>query len=208
MALARKADVPVKRVIEVWSGAPNASANIFGDVALTRGLIRKLEPSEVDAVIAHELGHHIGGHPRRLFMTSLAVTIGLLGTWWGISWYLEHHFRLNADMRVALHSLMLVILVLPLLRSFLQGTANRKREIEADRFAVDVTGDAELVIRALTRIHDLNAMPHRLKPADEAIHSHPSMERRVAAIREYATSADSVGPSSMRQAAHVDSSPH
>ena len=186
MTLARQANVPVKRVMEIWSAAPNAFANIFGDVGVTRGLLRKLEPEEVDVVIAHELGHHIGGHPRRMFVRSLAVTIALLGLWWGLWWYLEHHFRLSAEMKVALRSPMFVFLVLPLLRSFLMGTAIRKRELEADRFAVDVTRDAELVIRALTRIHDLNAIPHRLKPADEAIHSHPSLEHRVAAIREYA----------------------
>ena len=52
MFLAHQANVPVKRVIEVWSASPNAGATMYGDVRLTRGLINKFEPDEVDAVIA------------------------------------------------------------------------------------------------------------------------------------------------------------
>ena len=109
----------------------------------------------------------------------------LLALWLGIRSYLTQRYAINGTAIV--DSPVLIIFIFPLLLSLVLGKGSRQRELAADRFAVDVTGDAELVVRALTRIHDLNAMPHRLKVADEATHTHPSLERRVAAIREYAS---------------------
>jgi Zn-dependent protease with chaperone function len=64
------------------------------------------------------------------------------------------------------------------------GRGRRKREEEADLFAVERTGDSELVIRALTKLHTFNSMPHALKPSDEALSAHPSLAHRIEAIRK------------------------
>lgn len=53
----------------------------------------------------------------------------------------------------------------------------------ADAFAVRALGDPELVIRTLIKLHTLNESPHRMKPLDEAVASHPSLVNRLAAIR-------------------------
>ena len=172
--------------MEIWNVSPNAYASIFGTVGLSRGLLTKLEPAEIQSVIAHELGHHKDGHPRRTFWFSLVATAGMLLAWWGLQSYLESHFTLTTELKALLHSPFFVVFLLPVLRSFLLGKGQREREEAADRFAVEAMGDPELVIRALTKIHDLNLSPHRLKPADEVLHSHPSLEHRIAAIREYA----------------------
>lgn len=186
MQLAEKAGVKVKQVVEVWNAAPNAYASVFGTVGLNRGLLTKLEPLEIESVIAHELGHHKDGHPRRNFWFSLVTTAAMLGVWWALQSYLESHFTLTTEFKALLRSPLFVIFLLPVLRSLLIGKGQRAREEAADRFAVDTMGDPELVIRALTKIHDLDLSPHRLKPVDEALHSHPSLEHRIAAIREYA----------------------
>ena len=69
------------------------------------------------------------------------------------------------------------------------GKSQRRREVEADRFAVEQTGDPELVIRALRKLHTLSATPHMLKPSDENLMMHPSLAHRIEAIRETAPEA-------------------
>lgn len=76
---------------------------------------------------------------------------------------------------------MVILNGLPIM--LITGFGTRKRELEADALAVQWTGDPELVIRALTKLHTLNASPHRLKPGDELVSSHPSLVNRIKAIR-------------------------
>src|SRR5262249_19679409 len=61
MGLAARAGVRVKRVVQVKSAACNAFASPLGTVGLTTALLEKLEPEEIRAIIAHELGHLKGG---------------------------------------------------------------------------------------------------------------------------------------------------
>lgn len=67
--------------------------------------------------------------------------------------------------------------------NLLLGRGRRQREAAADRFAVEVIGDQELVIATLTKLHTLNASPHQLRPSDEILSSHPSLVHRIEAIR-------------------------
>ena len=64
-ALARKAGVPLKRIYILRNRLPresNAFAMSGGRVAITESLLRGLNKREVDAVMAHELGHLKGRH--------------------------------------------------------------------------------------------------------------------------------------------------
>jgi len=73
--------------------------------------------------------------------------------------------------------------LVPFLMNLLLGRGRRQREAAADRFAVEVIGDQELVIATLTKLHTLNASPHQLRPSDEILSSHPSLVHRIEAIR-------------------------
>jgi|GEM_PF-6427659 Zn-dependent protease with chaperone function len=55
--------------------------------------------------------------------------------------------------------------------------------LPAKSFGQSVRHDAETVIAALKHVHELNGSPLKLRPADEAIASHPSLENRIKAIR-------------------------
>lgn len=85
-----------------------------------------------------------------------------------------------------------VIAILPFLRGLLLGKGSRKREIEADRFAVAVIKDPELVVRALTKMHTINESPHRMRTTDEVLSTHPSLVHRVEAIRSASKAPDRV----------------
>lgn len=195
MTMAKAANVRVRHVQVVTSPSVNAFANIFGTVGLTSALLRKMEPEEVRVIVAHEIGHHRNGHPRRQFLLSLIVVFGLIGIWWVLTDYLDRNFRLPAEAKALMNSPLFAIFILPLLRGLLMGRDQRKQEEMADRFAVEVTGDPDLVIHTLTKIHTLDATPHELKPSDEIISSHPSLKNRIVAIRRAFPTTDSAAPS-------------
>jgi Zn-dependent protease with chaperone function len=66
------------------------------------------------------------------------------------------------------------------------GKSRRKSELAADRFAVDVMQDPELVIRTLQKVAYLNQTPMVFDKVDEALSEHPSSFKRAEAIRAYA----------------------
>ena len=78
--------------------------------------------------------------------------------------------------------------------TLISGRGQRTREREADALAVEWTGDPELVIRALTKLHTLAGTPGRLKPSDEFLSSHPSLAHRIEAIRARASGGPAPAP--------------
>lgn len=183
--IAALAGVRVKHVVRVQSTSVNAFASVFGAVGLTSALLRKMEADEIRAIIAHELGHLQGGHARRNLVLTVGAAILALALWWWLVGLAKGH--VSESGYAILRSPIFSIFVLPLLLNLVLGRGRRRREEAADRFAVEVTGDPELVIRVLTKLHTLEASPHELKRADEAISTHPSLVNRIAAIRSYAT---------------------
>lgn len=179
--LAQKAGVAVRHVVVLRDTSVNASASVLGTVNLTSALLRKLEPDEVEAVIAHEIGHHKAGHTKKALLIGLFIFAGYMILLTLASSYAKRHF--GPYVAALLNSPLPGTILLPFIVPLFAGKAQRRHEEEADRFAVQTTGDPELVIRALRKIHTLNATPHILKPADEALSTHPSLARRIEAIR-------------------------
>lgn len=180
LAMAAKVGVRVRKVSRSPNKMANASASIFGTVTVTEGLLEGLDDQEVTAVLAHEIGHLRHNHVRRNFAISLGVTLLAL---YGQFWLIDHTKHLGVEWHALLSSPLFGMFLLPLCMSLLMGPARRKAELEADRFALEETRDPTLVIRALTKVHDINQSPHRLKNVDELFASHPSLERRVASLR-------------------------
>jgi Zn-dependent protease with chaperone function len=182
--IASRTGVTVKRVDLLKSSSVNGFASLTGTVTLTTGLVEKMEPAEIRVIVAHELAHLKCGHVRRSFLLSLGSLIVVGGLWFALRTWAQHHFSENAH--IALSTPLFFILGANLLLAWLLGPGRRKREEEADRMALTWTGDPELVIHTLTKLHTLNAMPHRLKPSDEALSAHPSLTHRIEAIRKRA----------------------
>jgi Zn-dependent protease with chaperone function len=179
--VAARAGVSVRRVVLITSPRPNAYASIFATVGLTTELVEKLDRDEVRAVIAHEVGHLKARHPHRTFLASL-VLIALL--WAGWDWLRVLLTTRLSDRAAAVFEVpFLFFVICNLLIALLLGPIRRRREREADRYAVEWTGDSELVIRALTKVNQGIGNPARLKRSDEALSSHPSLQNRIDAIR-------------------------
>ena len=137
---------------------------------------------EVEAVLAHELGHHVHGDLRRGLVVQGALT---LVTFWlaghllaaGVPfWNLEG----VAD-PAGLPWLALVMMLLGAVQLPLANGYSRWIERQADDFALRLTRDPAAFVGAMERLGTLNLAerrPHRLK--EILLYSHPALDRRIA----------------------------
>ena len=152
-------------------------------------LLAQLAPAEVDAVLAHELGHfshrHITKRIAVLFALSLAG-LALLGFLAGQEWF---YTGLGVVPNVASANdalaLLLFMLVLPLVSSFaspLLAQLSRRHEFEADAYAVRQTS-ATALADALLQLFEDNASTLTPDPVYVRFYySHPPASERLARI--------------------------
>jgi STE24 endopeptidase len=167
-----------------FTGFGSAKRVVFFDT-----LLSLLTPQEVDAVLAHELGHyhhrHIGKRLRTMAATALAA-FALLGwlatqTWFYMGLGVEPGLTTSND---AL-ALLLFLLVTPLFSFFfspLVASGSRKHEFEADAFACKKTAAADLS-SALIKLHRDNASTLTPDPIYARFYySHPPAIERLARL--------------------------
>jgi len=194
MALAERTGFRA-RTIEVMdgskrSGHSNAFFTGFGRfrrIVLFDTLIKQLSPAELEAVLAHEIGHYKRGHiPKMLAVSAAFLACGFFAVDWLMRspWFLGG-FGFGADAGAA-PALLLVALLGGLATFWLSPLLNalsRKHEYEADAFArAAVNGHAPLVgaLRRLAEKNLANLTPH---PWFSTFHySHPTLVEREQAL--------------------------
>ena len=146
-------------------------------------LIDELSYDEIEAVLAHELGHFKCGHIRkRLAILGVTFLIGfaILGVLLGVPWF---YAGLGVSEPSAYMALTLFVLVAPAFTFFLQplfSSMSRKHEFEADDFARAQVRSGSL-INALVKLYKENANTLTPDPLYSAFHdSHPPAPIRVA----------------------------
>jgi heat shock protein HtpX len=152
-------------------------------VALSDSLLASLTDDEIVAVFAHEVAHHEQFTRRRLWISwsagmVLTAIVGLIPL--GL---------FDMGPRGGLTT----VALLPLLIVFALGrrrSRQRDDETASDLRAAELTGNGEAVASALTKIHISNRVPRRWPHSIERAASHPSLARRIQALR---TAAPSVG---------------
>jgi STE24 endopeptidase len=146
-------------------------------------LLKSLDPDEVEAVLAHELGHFKHKHVhKRLVSMALLSLAGLAALGWLIQQPAFFH-GLGVD-EPSLHmGLILFLLVSPLFGFFLSPLMNalsRKHEFEADAYAANQTRAGDLV-QALVKLYRENASTLTPDPLYSTFYdSHPPAPVRVA----------------------------
>lgn len=192
LALAARVGVPV---LGVWVAdqsrkSRTANAAVVGlrrtrRILLFDTLLARFTPAEIESVLAHEIGHHVHGDVRRGLLAEGALT---LVTFAAAAWLLPAGARWlglagAADPGgvpwLALVTLLLGLVMLPAGNAF-----SRRLERQADDFALDTTRDVGAFVDAMERLAGLNLAersPARWKEA--LLHSHPSIERRIARAR-------------------------
>ncbi len=128
-------------------------------IAITKGLLEKLDRDEVQAVIAHELSH-IRHQDTRLILTVSVLTNLMLLIIDILFYNLIFSNRERRGNQGALLVIILLRYLLPLITALLALYLSRKRELMADAGAVELTRQNEPLARALIKIHDThNADP-------------------------------------------------
>jgi heat shock protein HtpX len=197
--LARRAELPVRPLLYV---IPSLTLNAFATgtprhaaIAITEGLLRKLDLREIVAVLAHEISHirnndlavmGLADVMTRLMqslsyvalvLAAMNVLAGLVGdqavSWWAV----------------------LLLYLAPALASLIQLGLSRAREYDADLEAAMLTGDPDGLISALRRLEHYTGsiwedlmypVPARRVPVPSILRTHPSTSDRVARLIELA----------------------
>jgi len=146
-------------------------------------LLETLEPNEVEAVLAHELGHFKHHHVRKgLILNAIITLVGLAILAWLIKQDAFYH-ALGVSHASTYMALILFSMVMPLFSIYLQpimSFLSRKHEFEADNFASEQS-KPEILIAALVKLYRDNANTLTPDPLYSAFHdSHPPAPVRVA----------------------------
>ena len=160
-------------------------------VVLFDTLLKRLDPPEVEAVLAHEVGHYKLRHiPKRLlaFAVFSLVAFALLG-WLAQqpAFYAGLGVRPNFDGGNEALALLLFLMVVPVLAFPLgpwMSASSRRHEFEADAFACD-NSDGAALASALLKLHEDNASTLTPDPVYARwTYSHPPAVERLAALQE------------------------
>jgi STE24 endopeptidase len=155
-------------------------------IVLFDTLITRLAPAEVEAVLAHELGHfkhrHVAKRMVLLFVASLAF-LWLLGFLIGKDWF---YLGLGVQTQGTAMALMLFFMVLPVFTFLLQPLASlysRMHEYQADAYAARQASPDDLV-QALVKLYQDNAATLTPDPLHSAVYdSHPPAALRIARLQ-------------------------
>jgi STE24 endopeptidase len=155
-------------------------------IVLFDTLVERLEPTEVEAVLAHELGHYRLNHIKKRLAVSFASTLAglfILGLLVEQPWFYQ---GLGVQMQTLPIALLLFLLVSSTFGYFLSPLASlfsRKHEFEADQYARG-HAEAEDLVRALVKLYKDNAATLTPDPLHSAFYdSHPPAATRIARLR-------------------------
>jgi heat shock protein HtpX len=210
------AGLPMPRLYIIDDVAPNAFATgrnpRHAAIAVTTGLLEKLNRVELEGVLAHELSH-IKNYD--ILVSTLAVTmVGAVAIvsdtvirmmWWNGGRTARQGDRSNSNNPLALVGFLLLILA-PLLARLMHFAVSRRREALADVSAVALTRYPPGLIAALEKLRADTTVTHsasrstahmwieeplprtadegRLNRLNRLFDTHPPLEERIAALRE------------------------
>jgi STE24 endopeptidase len=149
-------------------------------IAISDYLVENLTAGEVDAVVAHELGHARGRH--------LLLKLYTVGAIWAV-------FQVGLVSLVSLEhvgNVTATALIVPLALAFpvgmftIRGLVGVKLEERADDAAAEVVG-TELIVAALDRIAELNDSKRDTGRAWALVTQHPGFDERLARLRATST---------------------
>lgn len=202
--LARNADMPVPAIYIIDEDQPNAFATGRNPdnaaVAATTGLLRRLTPEEVAAVMAHELAH-IRNYDT-LIMTITATFAGAISMLGNFAMIFGAGRDRNQGNPIAV---LAMIILAPLAAAIVQMAISRSREYEADRVGGEIVGNPLWLADALRKIQSFAARidnpvaernpqtahmfiinPLHAFKRDKLFSTHPATENRIAELEKQA----------------------
>jgi heat shock protein HtpX len=208
--LCAMADLPKPRVAVIDTDVPNAFATgrspKHAAVAVTRGLWQRLEPQEIEGVLAHELSHVANRDVLIMTVASFFAMLAGLLTRFGLYSGMFGGGRSRDNNSVPVWLIVLLVSVVTyFLSQILILAISRYREFAADRGSALITGAPEHLMSALQKISSdmfripqsdlrevegMNAffiIPANVKGSISSLFlTHPPLEKRLAALAEIA----------------------
>ncbi len=208
--LCAMADLPKPKVALMDTPVPNAFATgrspKHAAVCVTTGLWQRLEPKEVEGVLAHELSHIANRDVLIMTVASFFAMLAAMLTRFGLYAGMWGGGDRRNDNGPPVWLIVLAVSILVYALSFiLIRTISRYREYAADRGSALITGAPEYLMSALQKISSqmtlipnqdlrqvegMNAffiIPAKVKgAASELFMDHPPLEKRIAALSEIA----------------------
>ena len=200
------AGLPLPKIYIINESAPNAFATgrdpEHAVIAVTSGLLEKLDRSELEGVLAHELSHI--GNRDILLQTVVVILVGLVALL--SDWFLRWSFfgrksndRDSGQLGTIMAVIGIVLAILsPLIAILIQMSVSRKREFLADASGALLTRYPEGLAKALEKIsqdqtqlkvankataHMYITNPFRGKKISKMFMTHPPVEERVKSLR-------------------------
>jgi heat shock protein HtpX len=203
--------LPMPRTWVLEDTAPNAFATGTNPqkshIVVTRGLLNKLEPIELEGVLAHELSH-IGNYDIRI-MTVAVLLVGVIAllsdiflrfTFWGSGSRRSNRDRGGSAGLILLAAALVGAILAPLIAQALRFAISRRREYLADASAAYLTRHPEALARALEKIRDdhepleaankatahlyiSNPLREHASSLNNLFNTHPPIDERIRVLR-------------------------
>lgn len=200
--LCEKQKLPLPKIYLINDDAMNAFATgrdkNHAAVAVTRGLLEKLDLNEVKGVVGHELAHIQNGDMR--LMTIVTIVAGFISIIADMYWYSMRSSRADDRDRSGVLAIIGFVLAIaaPLSAMFIQLAISRRREFIADAGSAQMTNEPSVLVKALEKIRrDMRPLPsvgvttahlYFSNPAkssdwlDKLFLTHPPVEERIRAL--------------------------
>jgi STE24 endopeptidase len=182
-----------KKANAALTGLGNTRRIILADT-----LLDNYAPEEIEAVLAHELGHHVHRHILKSILVQAVITVA---GFWAASWVLhyavdQHLFEELSDFAnlplLVLVSAVLSVLLMPAMNAY-----SRFNERQADRYAFESIASLEPFISAMNKLARQNLAERTPSKWIELLfHSHPAISKRVAAAEAWSRAQGAATPSS------------
>jgi len=165
-------------------------------IILADTLLDNYAPEEIEAVLAHELGHHVHRHIMKSILVQAGIT--LFGFWvanFVLHFSVDHHmFEELSDFAnlplLAITATLISLMLMPALNAY-----SRYNERQADRYAFESITSIEPFISSMNKLAQQNLAERTPARWIEVLfHSHPAIAKRVAAAEAWSRSQGATPP--------------
>lgn len=197
-ALVARSGVAISDVYEMdmsrQSEKPNAMFTGIGNtkrIVLSDTLLERFDADEIDAVVAHELGHQVHGDMWRLIGFGTAVGFGISWLAYRLGPPLVSRISTQTGVteigdEASMPVLAALLTGIGLIVMPLQAAFSRAIERRTDRYAIELIGDGDAYARAMERLATQSlADPDPPAPVVFMLYTHPPIAERIAAARAW-----------------------